>query len=255
MLEAVLNVFQFELRRSLTRQRIVLWALLAVFPSLLLSLMLFDESAGLSDELIIGVLYVLVPQLTCMLSLLLWMTPAIQSELETSAWPYLAVRPRGRRAVVIGKYFNAVLWTIITMGVSLSLAIMVAQPLHLTKTFAVLFAIGTLSAFGYGTLYALIAVIIPQRAMIMSLAYTLVIEYVIGFVPAIINHVTFSFRLRVLFVDWMGWSNMPQGAAAIMSSDHHAIVHLFMMLVLMAIFAGSTMFILNKKEFVASDDG
>ena len=255
MLEAVLNVFQFELRRSLTRQRIVLWVLLAVFPSLLLSLMLFDESAGLSDELIIGVLYVLVPQLTCMLSLLLWMTPAIQSELETSAWPYLAVRPRGRRAVVIGKYFNAVLWTIITMGVSLSLAIMVAQPLHLTKTFAVLFAIGTLSAFGYGTLYALIAVIIPQRAMIMSLAYTLVIEYVIGFVPAIINHVTFSFRLRVLFIDWMGWSNMPQGASAIMSSDQHAIVHLFMMLVLMAIFTASTMYILNRREFVASDDG
>jgi hypothetical protein len=217
--------------------------------------MLYGEELQNRDEFIVGVMYVLIPQLTCMLSLLLWMTPAIQSELEASAWPYLAVRPRGRRAMMIGKYFNAVLWTVVTIGVSLALAILVAQPIHLTKTYAVLFAVGTLAAFGYGTLYALIAVIIPQRAMIMSLAYTLVIEYVVGFVPAMINQVTFSFRLRVLFFKWMGWTNAPRSVSVIMDSEQHAIVHLLMILVLMSVFTGVTLILLGKKEFVASDDG
>lgn len=256
MIAAILNVFQFEFRRSLTPGRITLWAALAAFPSGLILLMrLANGNVPVTDDFYIGALFVLIPQLTCMLALLLWMTPAIQSELEASSWPYLAIRPRGRRAVLIGKYLNAVLWTFATMSVSLSAAIVIASPLYLTQTFFVLFAIGTISALSYGTLYALIAVAVPQRAMIMALAYTLVVEYVIGFVPAIINQLTFQFRLRAIFVQWMGWDDIPTGISAVTVSDQHALVHFFWILVMMGAMIATALFILDRRQFVAADDG
>ncbi len=254
MLATIINVFQFEFRRSLTPPRIALWGVLVSFPSLLLLLTRFATYNEIDSDYYVGALFILIPQLTCMLALLLWMTPAIQSELEASSWPYLAVRPRGRRAVLIGKYLIAVLWTFATMTVSLSMAILIADPQYLTKTYIVLFTIGTLSALSYGTMYALIAVAVPQRAMIMALAYTLVVEYVVGFIPAIINQLTFQFRLRAMFVQWMGWDDIPQGLSALTVSDQHSIVHFLSMIVMMGVIIATAFFILDRRQFVASDD-
>jgi hypothetical protein len=254
MLEAVANVFQFEFRRSLTPPRIAMWCALVAFPSVLLILVRLTPGPK-PDELFVSALFILIPEVTCMLALLLWMTPAIQSELESSAWPYLAIRPRGRRAVLIGKYLNAVLWTFATMTVSLSCAIVIADPLHLTKTFIVLFMICSISALAYGTLYALIAVAIPQRAMIMALAYSVVVEGIIGFIPAVINQLTFNFRLRAMFVQWMGWDKIPRGISSVTVTNQHSIVHFLLILVMMAVIAKVTLVILDRRQFVASDEG
>lgn len=254
MWEAALNVFQFEFRRSLSPARVSVWLGLAAFPSVLMALMRLTGANTSVDDTFVVVLYFLIPQLTCMLALLLWMSPAIQSELEASSWPYLAVRPRGRRAVLIGKYLNAVLWTFATMSVSLSGAVLIAAPLHPTKTFVVLFTIGTLAACAYGVLYALIAVVIPQRAMIMALAYTIVVEYIVGFIPALINQVTFQFRLRAIFVQWMGWDDIPQGLSAVTVSEQHSVVHILMIFVMMGLIGWVSLFILDRRQFVASDD-
>ena len=57
-------------------------------------------------------MYYLIPEVTCLLGLLLWATPAISTEIEGQTWVYLTLRGSGRSAVVIGKYLTAVFWTL-----------------------------------------------------------------------------------------------------------------------------------------------
>jgi hypothetical protein len=113
----------------------------------------------------------------------------------------------------------------------------------------------SISALAYGTLYALIAVAIPQRAMIMALAYSVVVEGIIGFIPAVINQLTFNFRLRAMFVQWMGWDKIPRGISSVTVTNQHSIVHFLLILVMMAVIAKVTLVILDRRQFVASDEG
>jgi hypothetical protein len=40
---------------------------------------------------------------------------------------------------------------------------------------------------------------------VASVAVAIVVEYLAGFLPAVINQFTVSLRLRSLLVQWMGW--------------------------------------------------
>jgi ABC-type transport system involved in multi-copper enzyme maturation permease subunit len=253
MREAIVNVFEFEFRRGLTWSRLGLWGILTLFPSVLVTLMQLGPNADNSD-LAVTVLYYLT-QVTCMLTLLIGITSAVQSELEGNSWQYLAVRPNGRRAMLVGKYLHAVMWTCIIVTLSLLPAILILRPMNLSQTFLILLTLGWLTAFSYGTLYALMAVILPQRAMILALAYTIVIEFVIGFIPAVINQFTFQFRLRAVLVDWMGWAEVPGMFSAFTATELHFAVHLLLMFVMMAVLTKIAFVVLDRRQFVASDDG
>ena len=66
-------------------------------------------------------------------------------------------------------------------------------------------ALVVLSTLGRAALFALPAVILPKRALVASVAVALVVEYLAGFIPAVVNQATVSLRLRSLLVAWMGW--------------------------------------------------
>jgi hypothetical protein len=66
-------------------------------------------------------------------------------------------------------------------------------------------ALTTLSVVGRAALFSLPAVILPKRALVASVVVALVVEYLAGFIPAIVNQATVSLRLRSLLVVWMGW--------------------------------------------------
>ena len=113
-------VFLFEWRRSLTVPRMAWWLVLAGFPVFIIGLIRFTVDAaspasrsGVDEvprELWVGFLFALGPMLVTMLGTMLWVTPALSAELERRSWVYLAVRPHGGRAVLLGKYLAAVTW-------------------------------------------------------------------------------------------------------------------------------------------------
>ena len=59
-----------------------------------------------------------------------------------------------------------------------------------------------LSCPAYGAVYLLLGTLMPRRAMVLAVAYTLMFEFVISFIPAVINRITVQYRLRALLEMW-----------------------------------------------------
>ena len=209
---AVVVVFDFELRRAITVPRMAWWCVLAFFPVAIVSLVLMipRSSQNVTVEMWATFLYILIPLLISMLGTFMWTASAISAELEQQSWIYLAVRPGGRVAVLLGKYAVAVSWVLpaTLVGVTLSVIIVWLAGSSLAASGACLrtwFAIVRLSCLAvpaYAAIYLAIGAIFTKRAMVISVAYTLVFELIVSFVPALINKFTIQYRLRALFVEW-----------------------------------------------------
>lgn len=201
-------VFFFEWQRALTVPRMAWWLVLTLFPVFIVTLIRISPAPDTPGEpwppqgLWFGILFALIPMLVSMLGSLLWTSPAVSSELERHSWTYLAVRPHGKTALLLGKYLAAVTWVLSAALLGLSLSVAITQtedPWHLWSTIAKLACI---ACPAYAALYLALGSLFPQRAMAITVAYTLVFELVVGFVPALINKLTVQYRLRTLWVDW-----------------------------------------------------
>jgi ABC-type transport system involved in multi-copper enzyme maturation permease subunit len=202
MFQAALSVFRFELRRSLTVGRICIWSALCLFPCLLVATLRVQSRGNIPDEAYAIICYVLVPQVSCMLGLLLWATPAIGAELEAQSWINLAVRPHGRTAVAMGKYAVAVVWTA-SYGILSSIVVsLLAGVDEMFALMASLCTLVVLSSIAYSALYLLIGATFYRRATVAAVVYSLVLEGLISWIPATINQITVSYRLRTLHSDW-----------------------------------------------------
>jgi ABC-type transport system involved in multi-copper enzyme maturation permease subunit len=138
-----------------------------------------------------------------MMSVFLWATPALSSELEGRSWVYLAVRPYGPIAVLIGKYIVSVSWAIPVGVVSATLSVLVfatKDPMHLI---AVQCGLVVLSCLAYSALFLLIGVIAPKKSMVAGVIYTIVFEVAFALIPAAVNMLTVQYRLRCILVRWM----------------------------------------------------
>jgi hypothetical protein len=208
-------VFRFEWQRSLTVARLGWWIVMAAFPVLITSVLLWrgvvmeDKSLPVDPRWTL-VLYALVPNVVCYMGLLLWVTPAVHSELQGRTWGYLAVRPGGKVAMLVGKYLAAMTWTGLAALAGLLVSIVLARPSHAIRTLLVLATLTFLSCIAYGALYALMAVLFRRRSMVIAVAYTLIFEFIVTYVPAVINQLTVQYRLRCLLVGWMDWEDQQQ---------------------------------------------
>lgn len=224
MIQAISHVFRFELQRSLTPARVLIWLALCLFPVLLVGTLYYtvgsrteyrsvtDEfgneqvtasrDQGIPDEAMTGICFALVPQISCMLGLLIWATPAVGSELEAQTWIHLAMRPRGRSAVALGKYGVAVLWTASYTIISSVLVGVLSGVENQVELILALVSISALSSMSYAALYLLLGAVFFRRASIVAVIYSLILEGAISFVPATINQAAVSFRLRTLIVNW-----------------------------------------------------
>jgi ABC-type transport system involved in multi-copper enzyme maturation permease subunit len=149
------------------------------------------------------VLFVLIPELVCLLGLLLWITPWLQTEVEGKTWPYLAVRPAGKLPVLLGKYAAGVSWTMLTGWLALGLAIWAVWPLerglHVAKVIGGLVAF---SSMAYGALFSLLGAVFLRRGMMVAVAYTL-IEFIVRFIPAVVRQITVQYHLQSLLFHWI----------------------------------------------------
>ena len=254
-------VFLFEWKRALTLPRMAWWAVLALFPVFIVGLIRFT-TAGLPPDqrpprdTWAGLLWALIPMLVSMLGTLLWATPAISAELERRSWVYLTVRPNGGTAVLIGKYLAAVAWAIPPGLVGLSIAVPLADTGAEWQVWWTMARLVCLSCPAYGAIYLLLGTLLPRRAMVLAVAYTLIFEFIVAFVPAVINKLTIQYRLRALLFDWCqiplpGDGGGRSGVLALIGDDP-AWLHVMVLLLLPPVLLSISVAILRWSEFSSS---
>lgn len=208
ILRATVAVFAFECRRALGWRRGLLVLGLASFPAVILWLIRHEGGKLDRQEAWPLALFILIPELVCLLGLLLWVAPMVQTEVEGKTWPHLAVRPAGKLPILLGKYAAGVFWTVLTAWLALAVAMWVVWPLDEgLRVVNVIATLSVLSSMAYGALFSLFGVVFLRRGMIFAVGYTLV-EFLVRLIPAIIRQLTVQYHLQSLLVAWMRWDEV-----------------------------------------------
>lgn len=247
---AIRAVTGFQLNRLMTRPRLAMGLVGALFPAAVMFAVI--RTAPINRDMTVAMMYVLIPEALCVLGLLVTMCPVVADELERGTWIHVAVRPGGRQSLLLGTFAAAVIWTGGVSLVALMLTLLISQPtqpIGLVVMFTVLIGI---SCVGRAALFALPAVILPKRALIASVGVALVVEYFAGLLPAVVNQVTVSLRLRSLLVEWMEWRNDLPIEMTLFVDDYSAPVQILAVCILVFILLTTATFILNRRQFPPS---
>ena len=254
LLAAVLAVAGFQLRRLFTLPRLAIAALGVLFPAAVL-LAVRTTLSGSMDGTVVVILYALIPEAVCMLGLLVTMCPAVADELERGTWAHLAVRPHGRRALLLGTFLAAVAWTAAVALLALCLALATSGIAHPWRRFPLFACLVGLSCLGRAALFALPAVIVPKRALVASVGVAIVVEYLAGFLPAVVNQLTVSLRLRSLLVRGMGWGRQMPAGMQLLIDPNPAWVQCGAVVLLAGVLLGASVLILDRRQFPPSEEG
>ena len=245
----------FQLRRLLTRPRLLLAGLGMIFPAAVMLAVRRTAPVPLDRDLTVVMLYALVPEAVCMLGLLVTMCPVVADELERGTWIHVAVRPGGRRALLLGTFLAAVAWTTVVAVAAVVAALAVSGTSEPTGLVAMFAALILLSAAGRAALFALPAVILPKRALVASVGVALVVEFLCGLLPAVVNQATVSLRLRSLLADWMGWRRNLPTEIEMLVDPAPAWVHVSAVAVLVVVLLTAAVLILERRQFPPSEEG
>jgi ABC-type transport system involved in multi-copper enzyme maturation permease subunit len=259
---AISAVFCFEWKKSLTVARIAWWIALAAFAPVLVLLIQFTVPDEVEAAFWSGFLYVMIPCVVSMMGVFLWATPAIATELENRSWTYLAVRPQGPIAIVVGKFLVAISWTVLAAWLGLTASLLLIFPEQGMRIWFVLAILSLLSCISYAGIFSLIGVMFPKRGMVIAVAYSLVIEVLLAFIPAMINRLTLQLRLRSLLVTWMEWEenfatiggSSGPGPATMIYNEAPVWWHLSVLAVVTIGALGLSILVLRWREFGTAGD-
>jgi len=166
----------------------------------------------------------------------------------------VAVRPGGRRSLLLGTYVAAVIWTSAVAIVATVVALAVTPVLDPWAIGRILVALVLVSCVGRAALFALPAVIMPKRALVASVGVALVVEYLAGVIPAVVNQATVSLRLRSLLVEWMGWEQKLPTEVQLLIDPQPPWVQLLAVAILVVVLLGVAVAILDRRQFPPSDE-
>jgi ABC-type transport system involved in multi-copper enzyme maturation permease subunit len=249
----ILDVMQFEFKRSLTFGRMAMWFALVAFPIAIIETL--SRIAPHDNAENWGILlYFLIPEVICLLGLLLWATPAISTEIEGQTWIYLAVRRSGRTAVPLGKYLIGVIWTFSAAVVATTECVVLLGFSGGLRLWIVMVVLSLLSCIAHAAFYLLIGVIFYRRTMVTAVAYTLAIEYGLSFVPAQANKLTINYRLRGLLAHWMDWDSARSISENVMGPEPVA-VHLFALSAMTITLLAAVLYRMATTEFPTQQEG
>ncbi len=207
-------------------------------------------------------LFVLLPAVVSMLGVFLWATPAVSSELEGRSWAYLATRPDGPVSVLLGKYLVGVLWGISAALVSLVGCLLIAKvPEGSWQLFLPLATLIVLGCPAFGAIYALIGTILPRRAMVIAVVYSLTFEGFVSFLPALlgapalISRVTILYPLRALLTKWLRLDRITESDFNnLLVADSSDFVDVGSVILITIFALGAAVMVLRVQEHSAADE-
>lgn len=279
----ILATFQFEFRRSLTTSRIATSSILALFAPVMLFLignaMRIDEFSRQIPLpiVVLGVFHLLA----VFLSVLLWATPVVYSELEGKTWVYLAIRPHGKLASTLGKYLNAVFWAIMTAGVSLTLSCVVVSQFpwdpdmlvrelrgstelrntwremlgHASEPWVIWYSLMpsiVLGSLALSAIFVHIGLIFHRRAMVLAVVYA-VVESVFAFLPAMIRQLSVGFHMRNIGFKIAGFE-FPQVDEGVITDGNSMLIHVLILLIIVGIHLLASIGWLHSREYIRAEE-
>ncbi|MEL7498610.1 MAG: hypothetical protein AAFN77_13470 [Planctomycetota bacterium] len=260
----------FELKRSFSFQRMAVTVVLCLFPPTMLLLLIlgskFAENGQIPTEMVdySTFLSVFLVALVVLLSLLLWATPNVYSELEGKSWSFVASRPGGRISVYLGKFLASV---VVSYGIAFIAAtacvilqkvlLNILEPMKIWLSMNLVFFLASLI---YSALFSTIGTIFIKRAMLVGAAFLIGFDVILGLMPnAIINKLTVRFHLQEIGVGTMGWffptdigpeSEYRQIFGEAWPTWVHVLVVLGATVALMAF----GIYVIVKREYVTADE-
>ena len=252
-------VFAHEWRSSLAARRFFSWCFLIGFPVLIVGLLRYTQRDN-SDPMEIlawgAIVYLLIPGICCMLSLLLTAAPFLQAELEGRSWIYLSVRPGARDALLLGKYLYSVSRTVLMATITLVICMAIGGFLGEFRYLQAMLVLILLGSLAYGAIFIFIGILIPRRAMVVAVIYS-GLEFFLSLFPALINRLTVQFRLRSLLIGWMDWENSPDldfFASSGLFSEIPLWQHVAVLLTMSVVLLFLAGLLLNRREYIAIRD-
>lgn len=248
----------FDFRRSLTISRLSVFFVLALFPPAITAINLMGPGLD-AAPMIIGV----TVMMSGILAELLWATPIVYGELEGKTWVFLATRPRGILAVLLGKYLIAVLWTSAVCSIALTMCVLLAAAAGVHNALSiwlVYLILIILAALAYAAIFALIGVLFHRRAMVFAMAYVIVLEVVIAQIPAIINQITVRHHLTALAVKWLdfrylGGQEVPEFfLQQVLGAQEPDWQNIVVIAINAAVALGASMWIICSREYITADE-
>ena len=254
LLTSAVTIAEFQLRQMPPPTRLGGLPIGIRFPAALVAAVGRTAGFPIERDLAALLIYALVPEAVCVLALLVTMCPVVADELERGTWIHVAVRPNGRRAMILGTFAAAVIWTVSVGTLALIPAVLVSGTEEPMRVFSVMLGLIVLSAAGRGALFALPAVIVPKRAMVASVGLAVVVEYLAGLLPAVINQATVSLRLRSLLVEGMGWRRRLPAEVQLLIDTQPPSVQVLAVLVLVTLLLGLAVVIAERRQFPPSEE-
>lgn len=263
--EGALATCSFELKRNFTVQRLMVAAVLALFPPFMMFLILIAPRLVGAPVNILAVefLIVVLVAIVCFLSLLLWSSTTVDSDLEGKTWVYLASRPMGRTTNLVGKLFASLLQSLAVCMIAIAGSVLIAalagvltgNPLRLCLGLMAVFAV---SAFVYNCVLTLLGVFFFRRAMVACVAWGLVSELFVANIPAVVRFVTVRYHLQELLIRWIGWPfPFPDGLQFYRDvfGDFGVWLHLVVLAGIAAVTVGLALWRINHHEYLSAEDG
>ena len=211
-MQSISNIFRsifatvrFETVRIMRMQRIIVAIIMVLFPPTMI-LILESSNANPNPELFVAVFSGMI----CLLSLLLWATSNVYTELEARSWTFVTSRPNGRWAILFGKYFIAVGWSFLVSWLAMTLCLLIPfdQEFQTGQSrFAIwwMFTILLfLASMSYSAIFSLMGVVIQRRAMMFAVGYFIIVEMILWFIPALIGRVAMSHHMVSITFQQLG---------------------------------------------------
>lgn len=277
-MQGILATCSFELRRALTAQRLAVSTVLALFPPTMLWLLIFgakyaQREVAPDGSIIYGTGSVMVDSgpfisvfliaLVLLLSLLLWATPNVYSELEGKSWTFVASRPGGRISIFLGKFLASVLMSFSISLVGVSLCVWIIQhnfgaiePARLWVSMNVVYFLATLV---YSALFSMIGVLFVKRAMVVGAGFLIGFDVFLASLPgALINRFTVRHHLQEIGIATIGWFfPTPAGSEKeyrfIYGNEWPVWIHVGIILTATVVFLAIGMKVISSREYVTSD--
>ena len=258
----------FELRRSMSAQRISVSIGMALFPPAMLSLLIFGAKVSSADggaQMIDSsqFLAVFLTALVLLLSLLLWATPNVYSELEGKSWLFVASRPAGRTLIFLGKFMASVVVSLAICFTAITLCVLVIRstnetinPIRLWLSMNVVYFLATLI---YAAVFSLIGVVFVKRAMVVGAGFLIGFDVFLATLPgALINRFTVRHHLQEIGIATMGWffpanAGSEQDYRNIYGQEWSTWIHVAIVLsvTLLLLIIGTK--VISSREYVTAD--
>lgn len=258
----------FELRRSMSAQRISVSIGMALFPPAMLSLLIFGAKVSSADggaQMIDSAqfLAVFLTALVLLLSLLLWATPNVYSELEGKSWLFVASRPAGRTLIFLGKFMASVVVSLAICFTAITLCVLVIRstnetinPIRLWLSMNVVYFLATLI---YAAVFSLIGVVFVKRAMVVGAGFLIGFDVFLASLPgALINRFTVRHHLQEIGIATIGWffpapAGSEQEYRYIYGQEWATWIHVTIVLsvTLLLLIIGTK--VISSREYVTSD--